>query len=203
MIFTYTTKHKAARTMKLQILYSVVSVIAFAKLDEVSGNCWDEDPSECWLVNKWSKRNCGRMDTYNACKKSCGAVRCGGDPIYDCYDELPEKSCSKPKACEDDPQRCAKTCNLCRKRGDYTCVDLEPEWCKFVATQSRACGSKSNYLQCKKTCGAVKCGYGVDDCFDELPESNCRKSNACDGDWLWGTANPHSAGCKKTCNLCK
>ena len=201
MIFTYTTKHKAARTMKLQILYSVVSVIAFAKLDEVSGNCWDEDPSECFLVNKMSKRNCRRPSTYNACKKSCGAVRCGGDPIYDCYDELPESSCSKPKACEDAPQRCAKTCNLCRKRGDYTCVDLEPEWCKKVGTWKFGCRAKSNYLQCKKTCGAVKCGYGADDCFDELPESNCQKSNACVGG-LWSKANHNPAGCKKTCNLC-
>ena len=44
MILTCTTKHEAKRTMKLQILYSVVSVLAFAKVDEVSdrGNCWDE-----------------------------------------------------------------------------------------------------------------------------------------------------------------
>ena len=128
-------------------------------------------------------------------------VRCGGDPIYDCYDELPESSCSKPNACEDAPQRCAKTCNLCRKRGDYTCVDLEPEWCKKVGTWKFGCRAKSNYLQCKKTCGAVKCGYGADDCFDELPESNCQKSNACVGG-LWSKANHNPAGCKKTCNLC-
>ena len=59
-----------------------------------------------------------------------------------------------------------------------------------------------NFFRCKKTCGAVKCGYGVDDCFDELPESKCRKSNACDGAWKYGAANPNFAGCKKTCNLC-
>ena len=134
-------------------------------------------------------------------QKSCGAVRCGGDPIYDCYDELPESSCSKPKACKKNPQRCAKTCNLCRERGDYTCIDLDPKFCKKLVKWKFDCQG-SNFFRCKKTCGAVKCGYGVDDCFDELPESKCRKSNACDGAWKYGAANPNFAGCKKTCNLC-
>ena len=71
MILTYPTIHIATRTMKLLILFSVVTVLAFAKQMEVSdrGSCRDNNKDNACKLLWYSIRNCRRPDTYNECKK--------------------------------------------------------------------------------------------------------------------------------------
>ena len=173
--------------MKCLIVLPLLLVLVLAERREYP--CRDKDVRWCSFVKR-NIRNCNRPSTFEKCAETCGAVRCGGDAEVDCFDRLPEWRCSRPDMCQDKPRRCMKTCGLCRKQGDTSCRDMNPKWCKQIdaATSKYACNSRSNYNDCKKSCGAVQCG-GADGCYDELPQNKCN-------------CGRYPERCAKTCGQC-
>merc|ERR1712179_77604 len=83
------------------------------------------------------------------------------------------------------------------ERGDYSCRDWAPNWyCKGNANEKN-CRRSRFYNICKKSCGAVTCGNGVDDCYDERPKSKCNNRGAC------LRYEGYGGGCRKSCGPCE